>query len=239
MSTSPEFVLFGHVHLLTLALILALCVWLGRVARRSDTHRLATMLAPVAVVLVVLELGKLAVAIGIYGYSWTHALPLDLCDVNSFLCAYMLVLRSYRTFEVAYFWTMGGSVTALLTPNLALGFPDPVFITFFLGHGLVVGAVVCGIFGYGFRPRPKSVVITLAVTALYAAIVGGLNVILGTNYMFLCEKPAGRSLLDFLGPWPIYLFGLAGVTVLVCWLCYLPFAVARRLHADGGGGTSR
>ena len=227
MTGPAPFVLFGPVHLLTLALILALCAALGRLAARRDVHALAM---PLAGMLIVVALAKPIFAVALYGYAWTHALPLDLCDVNTFLCAWMLALRSYRAFEVAYFWSMGASLPALLTPDLDLGFPDPIFVVFFLGHGLVIAAAWYAIAGYGFRPRMASVGITLAVTAVYAALVAGLNVVLGTNYLYLCAKPRAATLFDLLGPWPVYLLGLVGVTVAVCWLCYLPFAVATRLR---------
>ncbi len=229
MDDSPAFVLFGRTHLLTLALILALSIWISRVAGRPCARRLPWI---VAVLLIVQEIVKIYALIGVYGVPWTHSVPLDLCRINEFLCAFMLVGRSYRAFEVAYFWAMGGSVSALLTPALAQGFPHPVFISFFLGHGLVVLAVLYGVFGYRFWPRLRSVGMTLAVTAVYALIVAGLNRLLGTNYLFLRAKPETASLLDYLGPWPVYLFGLAGVTVLVCFLCYAPFALARRMRVS-------
>lgn len=51
---------------------------------------------------------------------------------------------------------------------------------------------------------------TLVVAA--AAAVG--DVVTGGNYMFLREKPSTASLLDVMGPWPVYIavaaaFGLA------------------------------
>jgi uncharacterized membrane protein YwaF len=38
-----------------------------------------------------------------------------------------------------------------------------------------------------------------------AAIAGAANMITGGNYMYLRAKPAQASLLDQMGPWPLYI----------------------------------
>jgi hypothetical integral membrane protein (TIGR02206 family) len=228
VANTPIFVLFGKSHLLTLALIVAVCISMGLVARSEKVTRLAWLLA---VLLMAQEAVKLYVFIGFYGQDWKHSMPLDLCRMNEFVCAFMLVRRSYPAFQVAYFWALGGSVSALLTPDLAYGFPDPRFLLFFFGHGLAVVAVFYAVFGYGFWPRLRSVGITLLVSSAYAVIVAGMNQLLDTNFLFLRAKPESASVLDLLGPWPIYLFGLFGLAIVICLLCYAPFALARRWRA--------
>ena len=41
----------------------------------------------------------------------------------------------------------------------------------------------------------------------FAAVVGALNAVAGTNYMYLAHKPKNASVLDAMGPWPWYLVG--------------------------------
>ena len=36
------------------------------------------------------------------------------------------------------FWGIGGGINALVTPNVPLTFPDPQYILFFVGHGLLI-----------------------------------------------------------------------------------------------------
>lgn len=225
MKQGSDFVLFGGEHLLTLVLMLVLALVVSRVAPRDRHLRLAWLMV---VLLIAQEVVKLYVFVGVYDRSWKESLPLDLCRANQFLCVYMLVRHSYRVFEVAYFWAMGGSLAALITPDIAYGFPDPRFLMFFFSHGLVVLATLYAIFGYGFRPRLRSIAVALGITGGYALIVGCLNYLLDTNYLFLRAKPEVPTVLDLLGPSPIYVLGLFGLAILVCFLCYAPFALTRR-----------
>ena len=123
---------------------------------------------------------------------------------------------------------MAGSTSALLMPDLLHGFPDPRFVAFFFSHGLSVIAVLYAVFGFGFRPTLSSVGRVLVFLALYAAAIAAINLLFGSNYLFLCRKPEGASLLDFLGPWPVYLAAMFAIAIAACFLCYLPFAFRRK-----------
>jgi uncharacterized membrane protein YwaF len=66
----------------------------------------------------------------------------------------------------------------------------------------------------------------------YAAAIGAFNAAFKTNYMFLCEKPQAPTLLDWFGPWPVYLIAVDGVALLVFALLWLP--VRGRATNHGG-----
>jgi hypothetical integral membrane protein (TIGR02206 family) len=53
--------------------------------------------------------------------------------------------------------------------------------------------------------------------------VGIFNLAFGTNYMFLCEKPSGTTLLDAMGPWPWYLLAGEVLAAALFWLMWLPW----------------
>ncbi len=223
----PAFTLFGVAHFLTLAVVLCVSLIVCYVARLNRAHRLVF---PFALFLIVHEMFKIWFSIGVDGRPWQQSLPLDLCRLNAFLCAYLLIHRSYRVFEVSYFWAMAGSVSALMTPNIQVGFPDVRYLSFITGHASGVLAVLYAIFGFGFLPRLRSLGIALLVTAVYSVAVGAVNYLLDTNYLFLRAKPEAASVLDLLGPWPQYLLGLAVIAVLGSGLCYLPFAMIARFR---------
>lgn len=222
--SQPELVLFGAGHVGTLAFVAVASVAVGMLARRRPAHAFAV---GIAAALIVQEIVKLYYYIGVADEPWQTNLPLHLCRVNELLCVVMLVARSYRMFEIAYFLAMAGSVTAMLTPALAVGFPAPKFLLFFLGHGLAVVAVVYAIFAYGFRPRPRSILITLGAVAAYAAVIAPINYVLDSNYLYLRAQPEPATFLALFGPWPTYLVALFALVFITCGLAYLPFALAR------------
>lgn len=225
MSYVP-FVLFNSTHLAVLALILVCCILIARTPRQAQP----LVQRGVGYTLLFLAIVKPFIFVLIYDEPLAHSLPLDLCRVAEFLCAYMLLAPSYRAFELAYFLAAAGSVSALLTPDLPFGFPEPRFLLFFLSHGLAVLAVVFAVFRLKFHPTLRSVGITILFLGLYTIFIAGVNLLLNANYLFLMAKPEGASIMDFLGPWPIYVGWLIGLAILLCLICYSPFAIAARLR---------
>ena len=55
------------------------------------------------------------------------------------------------------------------------------------------------------RLRPGAVPRVFAVSLGMAAVAGAADLIIGGNYMYLREKPGSASLLDQMGPWPVYI----------------------------------
>jgi hypothetical integral membrane protein (TIGR02206 family) len=162
----------------------------------------------------------------LFGVPLLQQLPLHLCGVLIFVLAWMLWRRSYATFEVAYFWTLGGATQALLTPDLPVGFPHPGYLSFFASHGLLLLCAGWALIVFRFRPRPRSILKALLALNVYALALLPVNLALGTNYLYLLRKPGAASLLDLFGPWPWYLLVLEGVGLAVFALCYLPWWIA-------------
>ena len=54
-----------------------------------------------------------------------------------------------------------------------------------------------------------------AVTLAMAAAAGIGNLITGGNYMYLRAKPSQASLLDQMGPWPVYIVVAAAIALVL------------------------
>ena len=111
---------------------------------------------------------------------------------------------------------------ALLTPDLWSPWPSYPAYYFFVSHGGIVVACAVLVFGAGRPFRPGAIRRAFGLLIGYAAAVGTFNAIFGANYMYLCQRPKNPSLLDWLGPWPVYLGGAAVVGLALFWLLWLP-----------------
>ena len=65
---------------------------------------------------------------------------------------------------------------------------------------------------------------TYLATLVWAGIAVIVNAITGANYGYLSRGPDGPSILDLLGPWPIYIFWEAVIIAMVWALMPLPWA---------------
>jgi hypothetical integral membrane protein (TIGR02206 family) len=144
--------------------------------------------------------------------------------------------------ELTWFWGLAGTLQAVVTPDLDVGFPHLVFFQYVVGHlGIVVAAVFL-VVGLRLTPRVGAVRRTFTVTAAYTAGVGLVDAATGANYMFLRQPPPNWTVLRLLGPWPWYIPGAAGVALVLLVVLDAPFRRARREHSGGGrrcGSTGR
>ncbi len=226
MQASTHFIAFrpwGRVHGAALLVIFAITVGLPLGTLRLHSARMVEAVAiGLGCVLLASELCPL-IWYGSQGVPWGDLLPLDLCDLTVFTTAAALFLRRPFLYELAYFWGMGGTLQALLTPELQNGFPSLDFWFFFVPHGMVMVGVIYATAVLGLRPWPRSILRVFLCTAALAVLVTPVDWLLHANYLFLCRKPEAASLLNYLGPWPWYLLSLVPVTLAFLVLGYLPF----------------
>jgi hypothetical integral membrane protein (TIGR02206 family) len=199
------------VHLLLLVVIAILAVVLCIVCRR-DRARART-------IRLILGYGIAINEIVWWVFRYSHEgihlwnLPLQLCDATVWAAVIACFVPVPVVVEFLYFAGLGGAGMALLTPDLWSPWPSYPAVYFFIAHGGIVIAAAVLVFG-GIQPlRRHAMWRAFALLLVYAGVVGVFNALLGTNYMYLCRKPGGGSLLDLLGPWPLYLVGGAAAAL--------------------------
>jgi hypothetical integral membrane protein (TIGR02206 family) len=219
---------YGAAHLTVIFLTIVLPFVLAALVRRRASppkwERVVELVLSAALVSVYFGYLLLSRRLGVV--SWQQVLPLQLCDWGMVVVIVAMLTRKQRWFEVAYFWGLGGTLQAVLTPNLRYGFPDFRFISFFVSHcGIIIGIAFLMLM-HRFRPYPMSIVRTFAWTELYFVITLLADKLTGFNYGFLLHKPEAFSILNFLADWrPLYLLQLHGVALLFFLVLYAPFAI--------------
>jgi hypothetical integral membrane protein (TIGR02206 family) len=218
-------------HLLPLGLLAVIAAALCIAARRADGRWTRIAAVILAVAIVVTELTWQPYVLANHSWSAASSLPVQLCDVGGFVAAAALLWRQLLLVEVAYFWGLGGTVQALLTPDLRDRFPSFPYLQFYATHDLVVLAALFLVLGLRLQPRPGAVRRIFLLTLGFAAVIGLIDLVTGGNYLYLRQVPAQGSLLSVMGPWPWYIAVGALLTLIVLTVLNAPFRFSRRRAA--------
>jgi hypothetical integral membrane protein (TIGR02206 family) len=222
-------------HLVPLALLVVVAVLLCVAARRAPGRWIGAVAATIALVLVVAELSWQPYVLANHTWSVGASLPIQLCDVGGFVAAAALLWRQLLLVEVAYFWGLGGTLQALLTPDLGdKHFPSFPYLQFYVTHDLVILAALFLVIGLALYPRPGAVRRIFLLTLAFAVLGGLIDLVTGGNYMYLRQVPSSGSLLDLMGPWPWYIAAGAVLTLLVLAILNAPFRLSRLGGHDAG-----
>jgi hypothetical integral membrane protein (TIGR02206 family) len=227
MDSAPEFHAYSPSHLTVIFLTIAPPFILALIVHRTKSRLLERSICfAISALLLINYVAYLIVARQFGVAAWQKMLPMQLCDWAMVVIIVALWTGSRRWLEMAYFWGIGGTLQALITPNLRFGFPDLRFISFFVAHsGIIIGIIFLMLI-YGFRPRPIGILRTIAWTEFYFVIVFTVDLLTGENYGFLLHKPEAASLLNVLSDSRLlYLIEFHLLAWIFFCALYAPFAI--------------
>lgn len=156
--------------------------------------------------------------------SLKESLPLYLCRLSVILCIIMLFTKSYKIFDIVYFWGIGGATLALIFHDTSLyPFPHYIFIQFFVSHGGILIATFYMMFVYRYKPTLNSLRRVLNWTLIYFSLTIPINYLVDGNYCYLRYKPYSTP-LDYLPNAPIFFVPFIIIGICLSFLLlYLPF----------------
>lgn len=218
----------------------------------SNSHYL-TLIVFLLLLLLVIRLGKslsaqqnlwlgrgmsLFLSLTVVIFSWIHwtnglfnyrvDLPLSICNLFAFTAPLLFWNPSYRRFEVVYFMVLSGTLQAMITPDLYAGFPSYGFFKYWIVHGGLVLIVVHYLLSFNLIPEPRSMLRTFGWLNIYLLALVPINLWLGANYFYMMEKPLNPSILDYFGPWPIYILVCEVLAMAFFALAYVPIVIAKK-----------
>lgn len=241
LAADDRFEAYGASHLTVLAIfvvgVLVAIVGgrrlLGAPAEQRVRRAFAVVLLCVTIPLQILQLTP-------DEWNLQTSLPFQLCDLAWMFAAHALWTRNRLTAAITYLWGITLTTQGMLTPDLASEFPEPRFLMFWGMHVLIVWASFFLVVGLLILPTWRTYRQTVAATLAWAAGAYIFNLVAGTNYGYLNRLPKNASLLDYLGPWPLYVFLeiaiVAAVWALLTWPWTRPDDRRRRhVHAGPAG----
>jgi hypothetical integral membrane protein (TIGR02206 family) len=227
MNGVAEFHPYGLPHLTVIFLTIVLPFALVAVVERTKSKRIEQAIVAALSALLIFNYVAYLIFIRSQGVTdWRQTLPMQMCDWGMVVVIVAMWTGKQRWFEVAYFWGIGGTLQAVLTPNLRYGFPDWRFISFFTSHSGIIVGVGFLMLTRRYRPYPMSIVRVWLWTEFYFVVTLIVDELTGFNYGFLLHKPEAFSILSFLSDSrPLYLLQLHSVALLFFLVLYAPFAV--------------
>ena len=231
MNASP-FILFGNIHIVTMAIIVLVAVFLPLVCKNqsiSNKSLISKIIAFIILSHVIISPYK-----DLYllqnPYNWKEILPIHMCDLSEIFLAAFLLGGPKILYKCAFFWGLAGASMAIITPDIPVIDLDYAF--FMIGHGMIVIGVMYATISLGNRPYAKDILTVSAITAfVLLPIVYLINLILGepANYWYLIAKPAGASLMDAFPEPPYHLLITTPLAIATFCLIYIPYAIKDKL----------
>lgn len=218
-----DFSLFGPAHLQTLGLLALGGMAAVVTARRGGGETRRRLRVGLAFALVACHLTEYSVAL-FQGWYRIQMLPLEMCDLAAAFGVYALLTRDPRAAGPAWFFALSGTLPALVTPELNVTFPHVRFVVYFIEHGLTVITPLVLVIGLGLVPPRGAWFRAFLVLNAFAALDGMLNLVLGTNFMYLSHKPYGPTPYDWFPPWPAYIGVLEALVLVLFRILQVPLS---------------
>lgn len=235
VGSEPEFAIFTFAHFAPIILLIAVILLMHRFREPLRESKYEKNLRYVlGFALVICDMSyywRLAAAPWLSGGP-VENLPIGVCQWAVIFCAFMMVGKSQRLFDIAYFWLLTGSLFALITPT-PLTFCGPTrfrFYQFWLEHTLGYIAIFYMIFVHKMRPNFRSMVRSYTALLAFAAFAAGINAMIpGANYLYMARPESAPSVLDILPPnYALRITIIVAVITLMFFLAYLPWYLKDR-----------
>ncbi|MDG2297391.1 MAG: TIGR02206 family membrane protein, partial [Gammaproteobacteria bacterium] len=132
-----------------------------------------------------------------------------------------------RFFHCAFFWGIIPASMALFTPALTHTFPDPEYVNFYYGHGLILLGIGIALFALNERPYFKDFLFVVGITLLFTLLIYIINLMLGAdaNFWYLRDKPQGDTIMNWFPDAPLHITVLIPAAIFAFFLTYLPFLI--------------
>lgn len=223
LDTSNVFDSFTFMHgypIIVLSVIAMVCLFWARHQKKYDLYTLGAIISCIPMLSV---LARMVVFIALGEFSYVKDLPFHLCRLSAILMPFLFIFRNDVWLKRMYFIILAGCLQAVITPDVEYYHPHFEYWLYWFTHVLLVWLPIYIVYVLRLVPTFKDVRQAYFALIGYALFTMILNLALGSNYFFTSHKPAKASLLDTMGPWPIYLVVGAAIAGVLFLLCYLPF----------------
>jgi hypothetical integral membrane protein (TIGR02206 family) len=228
INMNGEFNSFSNQHYVTLTffgLILLLTIFLGLKAKGRMKMWIGYCIASMSLAVLVFDL---ILRLMTHTMNVLNDLPLFLCDLTAIFLPFIILRMNRKWLGIFYFWTLAGTLQALITPELKSSYPAFEFFRYFIMHGGVVIAVLYCIIVFRVRITWRDLWNAVLYIQFYLVGIHIINMVLHSNYSYTMAKPVSSTILDFMGDWPWYILSAEILMVVLFIFLLIPFLIRFR-----------
>ena len=226
--------LFGAAHLLSVGITLLLTAFVVIIFCRLEEQKQRRFLKLLPVVMLGMEIFKDGFLVSVHRFGIGY-LPLHICSIGIFI----FLLREWLAWrwakdvfgEISYIVIMPASIAALLFADWTVYYPVLNFMNIYsyIWHGmLILYPILLRVRGE-ISPSIKHIHFCLLFLCVVVPPIYLFDKQFGCNYFFV-NWPIQNSPLSWMASFmgvPGYLFGYAGLTIVVILLMYLGIEIRR------------
>jgi len=150
-------------------------------------------------------------------------LPIHVCRVLAVTCPFVIWFDKRYWMGIFYFWILAGTLNANITPDVEYAFPHWSYFNYWMVHSFLIIIPLYYVFVFKMKITLKDLKNAFWMANLFLVITYFINVLLNSNYMYSRGKPPSATILDVMGPWPIYLITGQLLALVLFFVLYLPF----------------
>lgn len=220
---------YGIWHILPLIVILTGVLFIYFFRNKLKNHKHEKYIRyGIASFAIIMEVSLQVWKIGNGIWSFPDSMPIGLCQFSLFMSIYVLFTKSWKVFEIAYFWSLGGLVSVLF-PDILYG-PDRFrYYQFLLAHMIFFWSFMYMLFVHNYVPTNKSFKKSFfLLLGLVLLVIIPINFWWGANYMYLHHGgDTPFSIFEGHGYF-LYATGCIILAMIVMALWYSPIVIWRK-----------
>ena len=177
-----------------------------QIAIRIPPDKRKILMISIGITLILIELVQQAYLKHLGIWNAKSSLPIHLCGISGILAGIMMIRQNYSGFEFLALIGSPGALHAILTPQLNHGSIPFLIFKYYVSHAGIILVPLFFAIVLGYRIKESSWYKVFLLCQLLILFVGLANFVIGSNYMYLTEKPLVNNPM-IIGEWPWYILG--------------------------------
>jgi len=186
------------------------------------------LMISIGIMLILIELVQQAYLKHLGIWNAKSSLPIHLCGISGILAGIIMIRQNYSGFEFLALIGSPGALHAILTPQLNHGSIPFLIFKYYVSHAGIILVPLFFAIVLGYRIKESSWYKVFLLCQLLILFVGSANFVIGSNYMYLTEKPLVNNPM-IIGEWPWYILGFEFLGLIHILLFYYVYRQMRPL----------